>query len=194
MNKNVVICGSIKPPKGQDSQSAAREIAKLFIRGMEDGGLSEYSYFDLRDMDVPFYDGRSLEEYEDDNLNHFKECLLQAENIIVSVPCYWRSAAGPFVNMINVFGGPLYDDPEKRNILSGKKIQVITVGASNTDAVYGTQHVNHLFTSLGAIVLPDEIMVGNLRGSSEEERKEISKNIYLSGKNLAIEQMGVAVE
>jgi NAD(P)H-dependent FMN reductase len=186
-NKTLILCGSIKPPNKSEDQSAARSIAKLVMRGLKDTGNSNYCYHDLRDMNLPFYDGRPSEGYLSEDLDLFKNNLLLADNIVVSVPCYWRSAAGGFVNLLNLFGGPLYDFPEGGKLLSNKNIFIIAVGANQEDANYGAEHIRNIFKALGANVMPNDHMIGNLRELDERDRKEISLSLYNLGKQLSIE-------
>lgn len=181
----LVLCGSLKPPRNIGGKSATREILKFLLKGMDDSGFSDYEFLDIRELDLPFYDGRKAEEYNHDGLNRLYKSMLRADVIVVSAPAYWRLVAGGLINAINLVGGPLYDYPERSVLFQGKEVYLIVVGAEYADAVHGAAQLRLSFSSMGAMVNPKEILIGNLRHSNLEERKLLAAQLYQLGVELA---------
>lgn len=184
--QTLLICGSMKPSPGRDSKSAARELLNTVKKGFDDHNYDDYKIVDLRNLKLPFFDGRNTNEYQNDSVDYLYNSMLEAKHIIVSAPSYWRSVAGAVINAINVIGGPLYDFPEKKELLIGKKISLIVVGAEFVDAVHGSSQLRNTFTSMGATVIRKEIIVGNLRNLSIKEQKNLVSDLYNLGQDIAI--------
>ncbi|HWO75953.1 MAG TPA: NAD(P)H-dependent oxidoreductase [Bacillus sp. (in: firmicutes)] len=184
--QTLLICGSMKPGPGKDSKSAARELLNIVKKAFDDHNYDQYKVLDLRDLKLPFFDGRDTKEYQNEHVDDLYHSMLVAEHIIISAPSYWKSVAGAVINAINIIGGPLYDFPEKKELLIGKKVSLIVVGAEFADAVHGASQLRNSFTSMGANVLRKEIMVGNLRNLSVKEQKNLVTDLYNLGKNIAL--------
>jgi len=99
MAKILMIQGSLS----KDSRTAilVRETGQeLERRQLENETL------DLRDLDLQFCDGRSLQEYNEDMQNAFKK-LEQAEAFIFGMPVYCFSVSGPLKNFIDITSGAM---------------------------------------------------------------------------------------
>ncbi len=66
----------------------------------------ENETLDLRDLDLQFCDGRSLQEYNQDMQNAYKK-LEQAEAFIFGMPVYCFSVSGPLKNFIDITSGAM---------------------------------------------------------------------------------------
>jgi len=66
----------------------------------------EHETLDLRDLDLQFCDGRSLQEYNRDMQNAYKK-LEQARAFIFGMPVYCFSVSGPLKNFIDITSGAM---------------------------------------------------------------------------------------
>ncbi|WP_242219598.1 NAD(P)H-dependent oxidoreductase [Bacillus cereus group sp. BfR-BA-01380] len=184
MNRTLLICGSLKPAPELNIKSATREFLKLIRRGFEEESKNRVDYIDIRDLDLPFYDGRKPLEYNHAGVNAMYNSINDNDYIVVAAPAYWRSVAGGIINAINLYAGPLYDYQDEFKPLKGKTVFLLITGASYEDAVHGAKQLKEVFHSLGATVVEKEFIIGNLKKMSYEEKKDISSKIYKFGKVL----------
>lgn len=185
LGRVLLLCGSLKPVPGREGRSATRQLLKLVERGLVDHASTSHHMIDLRDLTLPFYDGRTAEEYASPSLDKLRQSMLSCEQLVVSAPAYWRSVTGALINAMNLVGGPLYDFPEGASLLNGKLVRLIVTGAEYADAVFGASQLRSLFESMGAVVHPQEILIGNLRDASEDERQQLAKKLYGLGYELS---------
>lgn len=180
----LLLCGSLKPPKDSGGSSASRQFLEVVRRGIEDAAMVEVASLDLRDLDLPFYDGRVAEDYDHEQLRDTVHAIKRAEHIVLSVPAYWRSAASGVINLIDLVGGPLYDLPQSDTVLSEQTVHLVVVGAQYSDAVYAASQLHNAFSALGATVAPDDVLVGNIREAEQAQKKEIVRRLYNVGKTI----------
>lgn len=192
-HKTLLICGSMKPSPGRDTKSAARELLNLVKKKFDEQGYDNYKVLDLRNLNLPFFDGRNTSEYENESVDELYNSMLEAEHIIISAPAYWKSVVGSVINAMNVIGGPLYDFPEKKELLVGKKVSLIVVGAEFADAVHGSSQLRNVFTAMGATVLRKEIIIGNLRTLSVKEQGKLVTDLFKLGESIATKSGEYAV-
>ena len=84
----LAICGSRKPAPAVDKRSAARELLRAVVQGMTEAGARP-RWLDLRDLDLPHFDGRSVEEYHNPDLTLAADAVRRSDVIVLSVPAYW---------------------------------------------------------------------------------------------------------
>lgn len=192
--KSLLVCGSLKPGPGKESKSAAREVLKIVKKSFVDHGYDHYDYLDLRDLQLPYFDGRGPEDYTEQSVKTWYRAVMSAEHLIVSAPAYWRTVSGGFTNALNVLGGPLYDYPEQADFLKGKKVSLIVVGAEYDDAVLAASQLRTTFSSMGAEVHPKEITVGNLRHADKSTQTKLAHELYQLGKWIATQNVQEVLE
>lgn len=99
MKKIAVIQGSLR--EGSHTNIACRKFEeKCKAKGIEVG------YFDLRDYEMQFCDGRKLEEYNSD-LNEIYKKVEVVEAVIFGMPVYQYSMSGVLKNFLDICGGSL---------------------------------------------------------------------------------------
>src|SRR2546423_8380962 len=104
----LLICGSRKPARGRDSPSAARTMLRTVGEGIAATGRS-YEWLDLRDLDLPFFDGRAVEEYGSPDLDRLADAIADSTIVTLSVPAYWGGPAGVVKNALDCLGGAAYE-------------------------------------------------------------------------------------
>jgi len=163
MNKVTLLCGSRKPAPGVDRTSSSRELLRAVVAGLADKG-AEFVQLDLRDLDIPQFDGRDPDAYQCADLDLVRKTLAETDVLVVSVPAYWNCASGPLVNLFNVIGGANYDYVQTRpGPLDGLMVLLVTVGADDSSAYLGAAQMRGMLASMGAWVAPREVALGNPR-------------------------------
>jgi len=170
MNRVTLLCGSRKPAPGVDRKSSSRELLQAVRAGLADHHVTAVE-LDLRDLDIPQFDGRTVDEYGSPDLTHVREVVDKTDVLVVSVPAYWNAASGPLVNLCNVLGGAAYDrDPDSRPPLDGLTVVLLTVGADAASAYHAAAQMRLVFSALGAWVAPTEVVIGNPRETPDLRR------------------------
>ena len=163
-NDNILlVCGSRKPAPGRDTPSAARTMLRIVGEGIAAAGR-DYAWLDLRDLELPFFDGRSVDAYESDGLNRLAAAIAESGTIVLSVPAYWGGPAGVLKNALDCLGGAAYDAaPDRALPLDGKLAAVFVVGADDVAAYSAAAAIRLTLSELGAWVAPRSVVVGNPR-------------------------------
>jgi NAD(P)H-dependent FMN reductase len=157
------ICGSRKPGPGKQGPSAARELLRAVAAGADAAG-SPYDWFDLRELDLPFFDGRPASEYGSTDLDRVTAALAASDVLVLSVPAYWGAPAGVVKNLLDLIGGPAYDaPPEQAPPLAGKVAALLVVGADDISAAGALGSLRLTLGSMGAWTAPRAVVVPNPR-------------------------------
>lgn len=148
-----LLCGSRKPAPGLDSRSAAREMLREVDAGLRSAGAPT-RWVDLRDYDLPHWDGRDADAYGAADLARLHDELDRATAVVVSAPAYWNALSGVLVNVIDLVG----DAP-----LRGKLVGLVVVGMDEASAWHGAAQMRALVQGVGAWCPPEQVVVGNPR-------------------------------
>lgn len=158
----LLICGSKKPAPGKKTPSAARELLKVIQEGIREIG-GNTKLIDLRDLELPFFDGRFLEEYNNTELAKIYAEIVLSKIIVFSVPAYWGGVSGVLKNLIDLLGGPKYRDKEKqKSPFMDKHVGLLIVGDEVLSAENAYTSMRVILNSLGAWTFPKNVVVGNL--------------------------------
>jgi NAD(P)H-dependent FMN reductase len=157
------VCATRKPAPGSTQRSA--------IRGLLSGAASTLSsvypdvaMLDLREVDLPFFDGRTIDAPGGGDLSRVHAAIARAGALLVSAPIYWAGVSGVFKNLIDVLCGPAYDLPRPiRSIFTDKPVGVLVVCARAEDAVTGTKQTIDILSSVGARLVGDPVVVADPR-------------------------------
>ncbi|WP_051966806.1 NADPH-dependent FMN reductase [Kitasatospora mediocidica] len=163
MKRVALLCGSRKPGPGIDRPSATRKLLLAVQAGLQDEG-AEWEQLDLRELDVPQFDGRTCEQYGSPDLELVRRTLDESDVVVLSAPAYWNSISGPVINLLNVLGGANYDPvPDRFLPLAGRTVILLVVGADHSSAYLGAAQLRQVLTAMGATVPPTEVVIGNPR-------------------------------
>src|SRR6266542_1168313 len=139
----LAVCGSRKPAPGISRPSA---------------GL------DLRDLDLPHFDGRPPEAYGSADLERARAQVLRSQVVVLSVPAYWQGPAGVVKNFLDLVGGPAYDaPPDQAPPLAGKVVALLVVGADRGSGHSALGAMRLTLAAMGAWTAPRAAVVGDLR-------------------------------
>jgi hypothetical protein len=84
----LLLCGSMKPPPGDDTPSAARELLRIVHEELR-GKVSRTEWMDLRDLNPPMFDGRPLTAIDRPELEAASERIASTSVIVL---CPYRMA------------------------------------------------------------------------------------------------------
>jgi NAD(P)H-dependent FMN reductase len=163
----LLICGSIKPPAGSTTPSAARELLRVVAKEMRQVG-AETDWLDLRDLRLPLFDGRRQEEYGSEDLERLAATIHAADLVVLSCPAYWSAPSGVLKNCLDLLGGPDYRRDEAAQsagpgCFAGSVVVLLVVGADDAAAQNAQTSLRATLAHLGAWVAPTAFTVGNLR-------------------------------
>jgi NAD(P)H-dependent FMN reductase len=132
------------------------------------GGLieagAETEWIDLRDLDLPLFDGRNVNQYASSDLDRAWQAVQAAQVLVISVPAYWGGPSGAIKNLFDLFGGAAYDLPADAVApLQGKIVALLVVGADDLAAHCGLAAMQTTLMSMGAWVAPRAMVIGNPR-------------------------------
>src|SRR6266536_1521272 len=122
----LAVCGSRKPAPGISRPSAARELLRAVVQGMAEAG-AEAAWLDLRDLDLPHFDGRPPEAYGSADLERARAQVLRSQVVVLSVPAYWQGPAGVVKNFLDLVGGP--DRGSGHSALGAMRLTLAAMGA-----------------------------------------------------------------
>lgn len=180
----LLLCGSKKPAPHSDRKSATREVLKVARDGIVDMGLADQvAFLDVREMDLPWFDGRTAQEYDNPDLQRLVDHVEKATCLILSVPAYWGGPSGVFKNMIDLIGGPLYELDDAHKPFHNKLIGLIVIGASEGDAQATLTTLKSTLESMGAWCEFDHVVIDNPRTAPNQEK--LLQEAYTLGRTVA---------
>jgi NAD(P)H-dependent FMN reductase len=158
-----LVCGSRKPAAGQNhKRSACRELLRVVEQGVRSAG-GEPEVLDLRDLTLPFFDGRDAEQYGVADLSVLHSHVGAADALILAAPAYWGGLAGALKNALDLLGGAAYDTADRLTPFAGKTVGLLVVGAAPGDAEAGCRQLRVALGRMGARCLEEAVVVDNPR-------------------------------
>lgn len=149
-----LVCGSRKPGPGRDERSASREMLREVGRGVRATGAEE-RWIDLRDFELPWWDGRTGAEYGSAELDRVAELLAPCPVVVLSAPAYWNGLSGPLKNLFDLLGSAPWQ---------GKTAVGLVVGMNDSSAYAGEDQLRQAVAAVGAWWAPHAMVVGDPRG------------------------------
>jgi NAD(P)H-dependent FMN reductase len=138
-------------------------MLRVVAQGMTQAG-AEYDWLDLRDLDLPFFDGRHGNAYGCPDLDRVVAAVAGASVIVVSVPAYWGGPAGGLKNLLDLVGGAAYDLPTGTSLpLAGKMTALLVVGADRGSGYTALATMRTTLAAMGAWTAPRAEVVGDPR-------------------------------
>src|SRR5919199_6188942 len=138
--------------------SLNRRVLKTAIKGAEAAG-AEVTYIDLRDYPMTIY---NLDEHErggfDENALRLQGLLTRHEGLLIASPEYNGSLPAALKNAIDWASRPS-DRYERGKIFRGKVAAVMTASPGSLGGVRSLAHLRGVLTSVGVLVLPQEVAV-----------------------------------
>ena len=158
--------------------SINKRVLKTAIRGAEAAG-ADVTYIDLRDYPMPVYDPDDYEAHGfDENALKLQGLLTQHEGLLIASPEYNGSLPAALKNAIDWASRPS-DRYDRGKVFRGKVAAIMTASPGSLGGVRSLAHLRGVLTSVGVLVLPQEVAVtfaeGRFAGDGEEMTDEKMK-------------------
>jgi chromate reductase len=139
-------------------RSINKRVLKTAIKGAESAG-AEVTYIDLRDYPMPIYNSDDHErDGFDQNALKLQGLLTEHDGLLIASPEYNGSLPAALKNAIDWASrqGGKY---ERSKVFPGKVAAMMTASPGSLGGVRSLAHLRGVLTSVGVIVLPQEVAV-----------------------------------
>ena len=170
------------------SASLNKRVLKTAIKGAEKAG-AEVTYIDLRDHPMPIYNSDDHErDGFDENALKLQGLLTEHDGLLIASPEYNGSLPAALKNAID-WASRQSDKYERSKVFPGKVAAMMTASPGSLGGVRSLAHLRGVLTSVGVIVLPQEIAVtfaeDKFTGGGEEMTDERTRgNLEALGASL----------
>lgn len=165
------VCASAKPPPGAAAKSAVRGYLMHMLDQVQTLCPSAL-LLDLRDRPLPWFDGRTPEAHDDENVSSAFQLVEAAGALLLAVPAYWSTVGAVFKNFCEVLSGPAYDLENRPTVFAGKPCGLLIVGADLPSALRGGRHAEEIMMALGATLVAPPVIISNPR--EQRSARELS--------------------
>ncbi len=148
MIKILVFAGSLR------EESFSKKTARFFVGLLEKRGV-EAEFVDLRDLEIPLYDGDLQEKVYPKGAQILKDKIVAADAFLIVTPEYNHTSSGVLKNAINwasrPYGTSAFTD------------KLVGISSISTGRIGGARALLDLRVSLaetGAWVMPQEVSIG----------------------------------
>ena len=153
--------------------SLNKRVLKTAIRGAEAAG-AEVTYIDLRDYPMPLYDS---DEHDargfDENALKLQGLLTQHDGLLIASPEYNGSLPAALKNAIDWASRPS-DRYDRGKVFRGKVAAIMTASPGSLGGVRSLAHLRGVLTSVGVLVLPQEVAVTFAEGRFADGGEEMA--------------------
>ena len=153
--------------------SINKRVLKTAIRGAEAAG-AEVTYVDLRDYPMPLYDS---DEHDargfDENALKLQGLLTQHDGLLIASPEYNGSLPAALKNAIDWASRPS-DRYDRSKVFRGKVAAIMTASPGSLGGVRSLAHLRGVLTSVGVLVLPQEVAVTFAEGRFADDGEEMA--------------------
>src|SRR5262249_28664051 len=139
----LLLCGSRKPAADRpEVKSASRELLRFAAAGVRASGAPSAT-LDLRDLELPWWDGRAVAECDSPDLTRLDAAVRSANVLLASIPAYWGGMSGVFKNVIDLLGADAF---------RGSQVVPLVVGQDDASAWLAAGQLPAVCARLDAVV------------------------------------------
>src|ERR671932_50595 len=139
-------------------RSLNKRVLKTAVKGARAAG-AEVTCIDLRDYPMPVYNPDDHERNGfDENALKLQGLLTEHEGLLIASPEYNGSLPAALKNAIDWASRPS-DRYERSKVFRGKVAAMMTASPGSLGGVRSLAHLRGVLTSVGVIVLPQEVAV-----------------------------------
>src|SRR6266404_9457659 len=141
------------------ADSYNKKLVKVAMHGAEAAG-AQVTYLDLRDLNLPLYDG-DLESSEGlpAGARKFKDLLLANDGIMISSPEYNSSISAVLKNAIDWASRPVPGEKPLQAFV-GKVAGLMAASPSALGGLRGLVALRYILGNIQVIVLPEQLALG----------------------------------
>jgi chromate reductase len=138
--------------------SLSKRVLKTAISGARAAG-AEVTYVDLRDYPMPIYNSDDHErDGFDENALKLQGLLTEHDGLLIASPEYNGSLPAALKNAID-WASRQSDRYERSMVFPGKVAGIMTASPGSLGGVRSLAHLRGVLTSVGVVVLPQEVAV-----------------------------------
>src|SRR5919202_1587342 len=139
-------------------RSLNKRVLKTAIKGALGAG-AEVTHIDLRDYPMPLYNSDDHEsDGFDENALKLQGLLVEHDGLLIASPEYNGSLPAALKNAID-WASRQSDRYERSKIFRGKVAATMTASPGSLGGVRSLAHLRGVLTSVGVVVLPQEVAV-----------------------------------
>ena len=155
------------------------KLVEIAAEGARSAG-ADVTVLNLKDYPLPLFD-EDLERDEGtpENASKLKELFLAHDGLLISSPEYNSSITPLLKNTIDWVSRPVEGEP-RLAAYQGKVAAIMAASPGALGGLRGLVHVRSILSSIGVIVLPDQVAIPNAyeafddAGRLKDERKQAS--------------------
>ncbi len=148
--------------------SLNKKLARLTRELAQEAG-AEASFIDLKDFNLPIYDG----DYEDSNglpadAKELKKILKEHQGFLIASPEYNSAISGALKNAIDWASRP---EPGEKNLecFTGKVAGLLAASPGQLGGLRGLVSVRSILGNIGVIVIPEQIAISQANDAFESD-------------------------
>ena len=155
------------------------KLVQVAAEGARSAG-ADVTVLNLKDYPLPLFD-EDLERDEGtpENASKLKQLFLEHDGLLISSPEYNSSITPLLKNTIDWVSRPVEGEP-RLAAYQGKVAAIMAASPGALGGLRGLVHVRSILSSIGVIVLPDQVAIPNASeafdeaGRLKDERKQAS--------------------
>lgn len=150
------------------TDSVNKKLVRLAAAAARDAG-ADVTFVDLRDLDLPLYDG-DLEEANGlpEGAKKFKALLAGSDGFLISAPEYNSSITAVLKNAIDWASRAEVDDEPPLLAFRGKATALFAASPGALGGMRGLVHVRSILGNIGVHVLPDQVVISSAFDAFDE--------------------------
>lgn len=167
------------------TDSFNKKLIHYAARVAKDDGI-EMTVIDLRDFEMPLYDG-DLEDADGipDNAMKLRELMQSHAGFLISCPEYNSSISGVLKNTIDWASRPIEGEAPLL-CFKNKVVSLMSASPGGFGGLRGLVHVRSILGNIGSIVLPDQIAINSAHEQFDVEGNLTNENFQGSVKNIVV--------
>ena len=174
-------------------ESLNRRLLHVAIRGAESAESIDVKIedLDLRDLDIPLYDGESETlEGMPDGVRRLREALKSSDGVVVASPEYNGSMTAVLKNAIDWTSrpDPRFPDDPPLTAWRGKAGGIISTSPGGLGGIQGLVHLRAVLNHMGMLVVPQQAAIPSGHDAFHE-----SGSILDATQHAQVESVGRAV-
>ena len=160
------------------SGSFNKKLVKVAIAGAKAAG-AEVTYLDLRDLELPLYDGDLEAKGLPAGARKLKDLMLAHDALLISSPEYNSSISGVLKNAIDWASRPVPGE-KPLECFAGKVAALMSASPGHLGGLRGLVTVRSILGNIKVLVLPDQVAVSKADqafgedGSLKDEKQRAS--------------------
>lgn len=171
-----------------------KRLVRVALGGAEQAG-AQVRFIDLRDLDIPLYDG-DLEAGSGmpDGAREIREALKAADGVLIASPEYNGSLTAVLKNVIDwtSVSDPQAGEEPRMVAWKGKVAGIMSCSPGNLGGLRGLNHLHSILSGIGVHVVPNQVAVPMIHQTMQESGILDKPEVHARVEGLGTEVMQMA--